>query len=276
MPSPISLPLPTHTTATCARTSSARVPAAGLDESVTLDPARPLYISHARGPLTIAVVSIAWIRERGDTARTAIEARHLSDEEAAQAAQFRLPKRRLEWLAGRLALKHGVCAYQLRHIGASLRTREVTVSVVPDGIRAGKPTVNAPVAVSLSHSSDLAVAACGPRAIGIDVERSRQVTPMLAQMLDLDPKTSKDPGDRSLHTMPLLLRWACKEAVLKHFGFGLRVDTREVELTGWRPDGRFSWRAGPGLRHHARAADGSRFDSWARQVGDYSMALVWR
>lgn len=259
-----------------------RVPPPGLDESVVLDPSRPLHISHVRGPLTITVVSIAWLRDRSGTARSAIEARHLSDEESTQADELRLHKRRLEWLAGRLAIKHSVCAYQQRHTGMSVRTREIRVSAVREGIRAGKPTVNAPVEVGLSHSADLAVAACGPRAVGIDLERSRQVPPLLAEILSVDhgspksPGTGEDPGRRRLGAMPLSLRWACKEAVLKHFGFGLRVDTREVELTRWRSDGRFSWHAGPGLRRHAAAADGSRFDSWAREVGGYSMALVWQ
>jgi 4'-phosphopantetheinyl transferase len=253
-----------------------RSPAPGLDESVTLDASRPLHISHVRGPLTIAVVSIAWLRERSDTARTAIETRHLSDEEAEQAAVLHLHKRRLEWLAGRLAIKHSVCAYQQRHIGASTRTRDIRVSAVAEGIRAGKPTVNAPVEVGLSHSADLAVAACGPRAIGIDLERSREVPPLLAEILALDSGAAADAAGRRLGAMPLSLRWACKEAVLKHFGFGLRVDTREVELTRWKSDGRFSWQAGPGLRRHAPAADGRRFDSWAREVDGYAMALVWQ
>ncbi|WP_338896092.1 4'-phosphopantetheinyl transferase superfamily protein [Streptomyces sp. TG1A-60] len=256
--------------------SSARAPAPGLDESVILDPSRPLRISHARGPLTIAVVSIAWLRERDDAVRSMIEARHLSRDEIAQAAELRIRKRRLEWLAGRLAIKHSVYAYQQRHVGVSPCTRGIEVSVVPDGIRAGKPTVNAPVEVGLSHSSDFAVAACGPRALGIDIERSRQVPPMLAELLTLAPETAQDPRLRSVDAMPLSLRWACKEAVLKHFGFGLRVDTREVELIRWRPDGRFSWHAGPGLRRHVPWADDTRFDSWAREVSGYSMALVWQ
>ncbi|MCX4911600.1 hypothetical protein OHA11_46375 [Streptomyces sp. NBC_00878] len=256
--------------------SLARAPAPGLDESVTLDPSRPLRISHVRGPLTIAVVSIAWVRELDDAARTVIEARHLSTDELARAAELRIRKRRLEWLAGRLAIKHSVFAYQQRHIGVSLCTRGIEVGVVPDGMRAGKPVVNAPVEVGLSHSADFAVAACGPRAVGIDVERGRQVPPVLAELLSLPRDAAEDPGLSSVDTMPLSLRWACKEAVLKHFGFGLRVDTREVELIRWRPDGRFSWHAGPGLRRHVPWADDTRFDSWAREINGYSMALVWQ
>ncbi|GGV41372.1 4'-phosphopantetheinyl transferase family protein [Streptomyces spectabilis] len=248
----------------------ARTPASGLDESVRLDPARPLRVAHARGPLTLAVVSIAWVRARGDADRAALQARHLSDEERDRAARLAVPKRRVEWLAGRLAVKHGVTAYLRRHSGLCVRTRDVRVGAVAGGIRAGKPTVDAPVEVGLTHSGGLAVAACGPRAVGVDLERTRQVPRLLAELL-----TTAQPDRPAVDAMPLSLRWACKEAVLKHFGFGLRVDTREVELTGWRPDGRFSWRAGPGLRRHVPAVDTLRLDSWAREVDGYCLSLVW-
>lgn len=241
-----------------------------LDDSLCLDPARPLRVTHARGPLTLAVVSIAWLRARDEADRSAILSRHLSADERARAAELPVPKRRVEWMAGRLAVKHGVSAYLRRHGGTCVRTRDVRVGAVARGIRAGKPTVNAPVEVGLTHSGDLAVAACGPRTLGVDLERTRQVPRALAELL-----TPAAPGCPVLDTMPLSLRWACKEAVLKHFGFGLRVDTREVELTAWHPDGRFCWRPGPGLRRHAPTADAARLDSWAREVDGYSLALVW-
>ncbi|GHC74802.1 4'-phosphopantetheinyl transferase family protein [Streptomyces flavofungini] len=248
-----------------------RAAAPRLDDSVTLDPARPLRVTHARGPLTLAVVSIAWVRARDDAGRAALGARHLCAEERARAAELPVPRRRVEWMAGRLAVKHGVSAYLRRYDGLSVRTRDVRVGAVARGIRAGKPTVNAPVEVGLTHSGDLAVAACGPRPVGIDLERTRQVPPPLAALLTPEP----GPGCPVLDTMPLSLRWACKEAVLKHLGFGLRVDTREVDLTAWHPDGRFSWRPGPGLRRHAPTATAARLDSWAREIDDYSLALVW-
>ncbi|MEE1941354.1 hypothetical protein V1L54_18400 [Streptomyces sp. TRM 70361] len=258
------------------RATAPRAPAAGIGESLVLDPSRPLYVSHVRGPLTVAVVSIAWLRERSEADRVALRARYLWDEEAARLATLHLPKRRSEWLAGRLAVKHSVCAYLRRHGGAATAPHEVRVRPVADGIRAGRPTVNAPVDVGLSHSGDLAVAVCGPRAVGIDLESDRPVPPLLAELLAVDRAGARNPGRRRLAAMPLPLRWACREAVLKHFGFGLRIGAQEVELRGWKDDGRFSWRAGPELRRHVPVADGRRFDSWAGRFGDYFLALVWQ
>ncbi|WP_244809029.1 MULTISPECIES: hypothetical protein [unclassified Streptomyces] len=251
-------------------------PVPPLGGGVTLDPARPLQLRHARGPLTLAVVSIAWLRSQGEDTHSALSERHLCAEEIAHAATLPLAKRRIEWLAGRLAIKHGVCAYRQRSAGFSMRTADVRVRAVENGVRAGKPVVNVPVEVGLSHSADFAIAACGPREIGIDLERSRAMSPLLEDLLAFDTDSRGAHGGGRLQRMPVPLRWACKEAVLKHFGVGLRVDSREVVLTGWRADGRFSWTASPELRRRIPDAAGPHFESWAREIDGYALAMVWR
>ncbi|WP_371525590.1 4'-phosphopantetheinyl transferase superfamily protein [Streptomyces sp. NBC_01283] len=243
---------------------------------VSLDPARPLAVRHLTERLTLAVVSIAWLRAQGDTARARTEKRHLSAREAAQARLLPSPRRRYEWLAGRLALKHAVTAYQHRRLGRSGEPRAIQVSALRDGPRAGKPVVDVPAEVGLSHSGDFAVAVCGPHAIGVDLEHRRELPPMVSELLthDGDPYSAR-AGPRQVAAMPLALRWACKEAVLKYYGFGLRIDTREVGLTGWEQDGRFRWSAGPGLLRRAPAAGSVRLESWAGETNGYSLALVW-
>lgn len=243
---------------------------------VTLDRARPLVVRHLSERLTLAVVSIAWLRAQGDTARSRTEERHLSAREAAQARLLPSPRRRYEWLAGRLALKHAVSAYQHRCLGRSGSPRTIEVSALRDGPRAGKPVVDVPAEVGLSHSGDFALAVCGPHAVGVDLEHRRELPPMVAELLkhDGDPRSAR-ADTRLLVSMPLALRWACKEAVLKYYGFGLRIDTREVELTGWGQDGRFRWNAGPALLRRAPASGSGRLESWAGETNGYSLALVW-
>lgn len=250
--------------------------AAFAGHRLVLDPARPLHVAHPADRLTVAVVSIAWLRAQSDAVLARLEARHLTPEEAAWATTLRVPRRRYEWLAGRLAAKHGVCAYQRLQRGRDSGTRAVRVGAVPHGPRAGRPVVEAPVGIGISHSGDFAVAACGPHAVGIDLEHRRTLSPPLALLLshEGDPH-SPCPEDRRLAGMPLPLRWACKEAVLKYHGFGLRVDFREVALTGWHRDGWFSWRAGPGLLRHAPDADSAAPRTWAREVDGCFLALVW-
>ncbi|WP_243087352.1 hypothetical protein [Streptomyces sp. 891-h] len=250
-------------------------PATGAALGIALDPGSPLRVYHLARRLTLAVVSIAWLDAAGDAVRERLASRHLTAHEAAYAASLPLRQRRCEWLAGRLALKHSVCAHQLRHWGRLVSSRHIRVDTVVGGMRAGKPVVDAPVEVGLSHSAGLAVAVCGPHAVGVDLEHRREVPPLLAELLlaEGEPHPT-EPGQRLLAGMPLPLRWACKEAVLKHYGFGLRVDACEVALTGWRPDGRFSWRARSGLLRHAPAAADGLEESWAFEIDGYFLAVV--
>ncbi|MFC5718655.1 4'-phosphopantetheinyl transferase family protein [Streptomyces gamaensis] len=251
--------------------------------TLRLDPARPLHLARPVGQLTLAAVSIAWLRDRGEEGRAALEDRHLTAREAAHAATLRLPRRRREWLAGRLAVKHAVLAHR-RGQGpgrtrAPLSTRDVRVDALAHGLRAGKPFVELPgppVEIGLTHSADFAVAVCGPRPVGVDLEHARIVPPHLRALLeeDADP-AARDPDRRRLTAMPLPLRWACKEAVLKYFGFGLRVDPRDVALRAWYADHAFAWRPGPELLRHAPAAAGTRPHGWAAPLDGYFLALVW-
>ncbi|GHD88853.1 4'-phosphopantetheinyl transferase family protein [Streptomyces naganishii] len=256
------------------------LPAAdGIGDRVLFDPSRPLYVTHLAPPaerLTLAVVSIRRLRALTPAQLDGMTGRHFTASEDAYARSLPAPRRRYDWLAGRLALKHAVAAHQRRYRGIALEPPEVGVRTVTRGIQAGKPVVDAPLEVGLSHAGDFAVAVCGPHAIGVDLEYDRRIPPLLAQLLaaDHDP-AAVSPDARRLRAMPLALRWACKEAVLKHYGFGLRVDAREVALTGWRPDGGFTWRPGGGLLRHAPAADTRPPAGWARRLQGHFLALVW-
>ncbi|NUR57325.1 MAG: hypothetical protein HOV87_01225 [Catenulispora sp.] len=222
---------------------------------------------------TLAVVSIASLRALGESVRAELGRRHLTPGERARVETFARPSRRIEWLAGRLAVKHAVTTHLDRESGQSPETRAIEVRAVASGPRAGKPFVDAPVEVSLSHSGDFAVAACDFGPLGIDLECGRAVSPLLTQVLD-ESRPADDPAGR-LSSIPATLHWACKEAVLKYFGFGLRIDSREVVLTEWLPSSRFSWRPGPTLR---RRTTSSAYPSHgiAQQISGYSLALVWR
>jgi 4'-phosphopantetheinyl transferase len=253
------------------------VPDAGapsLFGGLTLEPARPLRLWYLP-QLTVAVVSTAWLRALDDGRRAGLVGRHLDSEEAAQEARLHVPKRRHEWLAGRLAIKHSVAAHQVRGAGPCVQTRQVRVGVVESGIRRGKPLISAPADVSMSHSGDFAIAVCGHGPVGVDLEKERELAPPLAAALRADELTARDGSSGSLADMPLTIRWTCREAVLKCLGVGLRVDWRQVTLTGWEHDGRFGWRAGEVLRQRIPGADPQRFGTWAGRIARYALAVVW-
>ncbi|MFI9503290.1 4'-phosphopantetheinyl transferase family protein [Nocardia sp. NPDC052566] len=255
-------------------------PESALDEAVILDPASPLHIVHTICGLTIATVSVDWLRRQPAERMAATTARHLSAEEAAYAATLWIPKRRFEWVAGRLAAKCAVRAYRRLRLGIIQPTQDIAIMTVREGPCAGKPFVNTCGEIGISHSGDFAIGVCTTGPVGVDLEQNRRLAPPLVNALRLPVLDGANAARSRLRAMPMTLRWACTEAVLKYFGFGLRVDPREVVLTAWRTDGSFTWRAGPGLRSET-AAHGETASmpwphrAWAGEIAGYSLALVW-
>lgn len=246
-------------------TGALTAPVAAPFTGLALEPAWPLRLWRCPS-LTLAAVSLAWLRGLDERGHAELVSRYLDAGEADQAARLRLPKRRHEWVAGRLAIKHCAATHQLRHEGRSVLARQVRVGRVAGGMRKGRPLISTPADVSMSHSGDFAIAACGCAPIGVDLERARDLAPPLVDVL----RKEKVSGE-----MPLTLRWTCKEAVLKCLGVGLRVDPREVMLTTWEPGGWFGWRAGPGLRAAVPRADPRCLCTWAAEIDGYSLALAW-
>lgn len=244
-------------------------------EKLNLHTVRAPHTIHA-GQLTLTAVSTSWLRGLGPDEWNTLCSRHLAAPESDRDPHLSGPARRLERFAGRLAVKIAVQSWHVRHTDTRVRTRDVRVDTARSGLRSGKPFVNAPVGVNLSHSGEVAVAACGPGAVGIDLERNRAMGPYLTSLLAFDGDTESRGPDHRLRAMPLPLRWACKEAVLKYFGFGLRFGAREVRLTGWHADGRFTWSPGPLLAPYTPFL-GDGVENWAYgDAGGYSLALVWR
>lgn len=156
----------------------------------------------------------------------------LSAAELAFYQTLKVPKRRTEWLGGRLALKKLLCA----QLGGAWT--DVTV-LVPGGV--GKPSVTAggkiiTIPFSLTHSNGFAVAALAPHAryIGIDLE---QITPRIASWKDQffhPSELAACPADVSSDEF-LTLLWTQKEALVKLLGSGLTVNTLDVRVVGGNP-----------------------------------------
>ena len=146
---------------------------------------------------------------------------------------LKVPKRKAEWLGGRLALKRLLAAYT----GGNLT--DFTV-LARGGV--GKPTITVggktlQISFSLSHSNGYAVAAIAPghKYIGIDLEK---IAPRISAWKNdfFDPAELTRMDDEFLTTL-----WTQKEAVVKLLEAGLTVNTQEVRLVGGTPQ--FSGRA---------------------------------
>jgi 4'-phosphopantetheinyl transferase len=194
---------------------------------------------------------IHW-RLRGDARRDREHDADLSLLTLAERARhvgLRMPRRRAEWLLGRLAAK-SVVAEALAQPGASWPLRSIEIASAPSGAPRAQlapeaepfggfsPGERLPVSVSISHAEGLALCAAaraGPagdrsgRTIGIDLGRVESRSPAFVDTFFTadEQRLVRDasPSDRELRAN---LIWCAKEAVLKALGLGLTVDTRGV------------------------------------------------
>jgi 4'-phosphopantetheinyl transferase len=156
------------------------------------------------------------------------------------AAGLRFPKRRRDWLLGRLAAKRLVQRFLAERGGEVLLTA-ITLEREP----AGAPLVRVndmavpdigPGQLSLTHSHGVAMAALsltpGTR-IGVDLEHVERRSPGFADDFLSDDERCRvrsasagEARDRVVTTL-----WSAKEAAVKALGTGLSVDARRLQVT---------------------------------------------
>ena len=151
----------------------------------------------------------------------------LSEREAAFFQTLKLPKRKTEWLGGRLALKRLISKYMCVPVQS--------IEILPQAEN-GKPQLliegeHSRLPFSITHSNGFAVAAIAPQAhhIGIDLEK---IAPRInAWKQDFfHPTELSGEGDEFLTTL-----WTQKEAVVKLLGTGLAINSFEVRCVNGTP-----------------------------------------
>ena len=137
---------------------------------------------------------------------------------------FKVEKRRTEWLGGRYALK------QLAMDFFTFNMQQMEVH----NTASGKPVLLVPgsthLPVSITHSGDYAAAAIALTGdnIGIDMEIIEKRGKEWAKMCFHEDEISSQ--------VPFFLTelWAKKEAVSKFLGVGLSIDMKEIRFIGGR------------------------------------------
>jgi 4'-phosphopantetheinyl transferase len=206
--------------------------------------------------LGMRTIHLGWTRidDADDTLLTAKE-RQL-------AGRTTTPKRKREFVAGRMAAHRCVDAACAARVHCDILAQ-------PGGFDAGRPIVvpSRGLSISISHSGRWAVAASAHGApLGVDIER-----------VDLNPEPSfiqeafaaGELESWNLKDAPagtVSLPWACKEAVLKVWGVGLRAALGQVSIA---PQGDFATPGRPfSLRAQWLCESGTRKQTFA--------ALAWR
>ena len=148
----------------------------------------------------------------------------LSQREQAFLQTLKLPKRRKEWLGGRLALK--------RLVSAQTGVLLTEIEILPQE-NSGKPLLivrgeNSPLPFSITHSNGYAVAAVTTDAhyIGIDLEK-------VQHRIDAWKKDFFHPSELTGTSDEFLTAlWTQKEAATKLLGTGLTIGSFDVRCVG--------------------------------------------
>lgn len=170
----------------------------------------------------------------------ALAARHigawLTPAERATHDAFAVPKRRREWLAGRVAAKTIIA--QRHALTTPDRFTRIAITPITEGPERGRPRYSidgvAPhFDLSIAHCGDVAIAALGDHGerIGVDLEALIDARP------GFDDVTFSPTELATLAALPTPARatyrtrlWTLKEALLKALGTGLRVPLPEISV----------------------------------------------
>ena len=150
---------------------------------------------------------------------------------------FTVPKRRLDWLAGRLAAKEAIRARLDTGGRDSFRTIEIVPSILAQDSGRPRYTVHGhegPLGLSICHAGDIAAAALAsyPKwEIGIDLERA---LPREASLESVALSNRERHQLRSLEFADrhraVTLIWVVKESLLKALGLGLRMPLGQLTV----------------------------------------------
>ncbi|MCP5091057.1 MAG: 4'-phosphopantetheinyl transferase superfamily protein, partial [Gammaproteobacteria bacterium] len=196
----------------------------------------------------------------------------LTPGERARLEGFRFEKRRRDWLLGRWTAKIallGITGVPDRDIG------RLEIASAPDG--APLPRLDnrpCPVALSLSHSNNRALAAVmqGATPLGCDLELVESRSPGFVETYfttaECEAVERANPEDRD--TLVTII-WSAKESTLKALRHGLRVDTRSVEVSA---DGEIA--AADWSTARIFASDEGTFSCWWRVDGPSILSVVAR
>ena len=203
----------------------------------------PLSSVHIAGILlrTIDIVDHPYLEQSDMWVRSLAFVTLGESERKAWLEMMAIPRRKLEWLLGRIAAKDAVREWFRRNLQLALFPADVEIVADANGMpRVVCPDAKAIPTISITHSGGVIIAACSdPDApIGIDFESTRNRKKVAA----LDSAFTPEEHALLKGEEGLLRGWICKEAASKAAGTGLAGAPRRWQLSiapagEWAVDG---------------------------------------
>jgi 4'-phosphopantetheinyl transferase len=160
----------------------------------------------------------------------------LSGGETQAYATLTVPKRRADWLLGRITAKQLVQAYLNETGSGPVALDRISIAADADGAPyALLDGERLPISLSISHShaTALCALAAGQGAtVGADIEFIEARDPAFtADFFTATEQVAISAAPEALRDLYVTLAWSAKEALLKALREGLRIDTRQIEVT---------------------------------------------
>lgn len=194
----------------------------------------------------------------------------LAGEERGVLARMTVPKRKGDWTLGRWAAKRALVA-----AGEADREADVSVLAAPSGApEAFVLGRRAPVALSLTHSHGVAVAALAPSEslLGVDLERVEvRTAAFLADWFTEAEQAFVAAGEAGEPGLSATLVWSAKEAVMKALREGLRIPPKAIEVAPVAGPADGAWRP-----YEARGPGAEEWRGWWRAEAGFVLAAVAR
>lgn len=168
----------------------------------------------------------------------------LDEQEALELAEKTIPKRAVEWAAGRVAAKR--CLQRMLATSGGSAPQPSEIRIIQD--EQGKPVAELafrPGAqigeLSVSHSNGMALAMAAPsgafKGIGVDVEKVEPRSEAWVSDYFTEGEISL-AGAEEGRWLELTRIWCLKEAFLKALGTGLRFDLKDINVVSLDHSGR--------------------------------------
>lgn len=171
-------------------------------------------------------------------------ATYLTPEEIRQFERFTVRKRRLEWLAARLALKQALRCFR----GRRFSLPAISIHRLEDG----RLFIDDQTYASISHSRDHVLGVVGDVTLGVDVERYAAVkAESVAELIRPHEIAAVAVGQRCSPQEARTLIWCFKEALFKACGAGgFAAFAAAVAIFEWRAAHSPQWKHGDDTERH--------------------------